>query len=164
MAGQSDPRGSHPLTHAHTNGYTNTHTHMDTPKTQQYIITSIGHSLFSFYLFINESTPYVSVCLIFITRCLGILIHLSIYHTIPYRRRRKSLKKFWRHKNEKWGEEEWERKSLKKRWIIPQFYDVTLSDFLCLQYLESVTKKSFHQSKQAVFIFIFLTIIIFINE
>ena len=59
MAGQSDPRGSHPLTHAHTNGYT-THTHtytlMDTPKTQQYIITSIGHSLSFFYIFKSEST------------------------------------------------------------------------------------------------------------
>ena len=25
---------------------------------------------------------------------------------------------------------EWKRKPLKKRWIIPHFYDVTLSDFL----------------------------------
>ena len=33
----------------------------------------------------------------------------------------------WRHKNEGWAEEEWERKPLKKRWIIPRprFYDVT---------------------------------------
>ena len=34
-------------------------------------------------------------------------------------------KNLWRHKNEGWGEEERERKPLKKRWIISHFYDVT---------------------------------------
>ena len=29
-------------------------------------------------------------------------------------------------------DEEWKRKPLKNRWIIPDFYDVTLSDFQCL--------------------------------
>ena len=43
-------------------------------------------------------------------------------------------KKFWCHKNEGWGEAKWERKLLKKRWIISHFYDVTLSDFLRLQH------------------------------
>ena len=30
-------------------------------------------------------------------------------------------------------DEEWERKPLEKRWIIPNFYDFTLSDFLPLR-------------------------------
>ena len=47
----------------------------------------------------------------------------SIHYVCEWR---KSLKKnFWRHKNKGWGEEEWERKPLKKGWIIPHFYDVT---------------------------------------
>ena len=31
----------------------------------------------------------------------------------------------WLHKNVGWGEEECERKPIKKRWIIPRSYDVT---------------------------------------
>ena len=51
-------------------------------------------------------------------------IHLKCYSATDWwkiRRRIKSLKKFWRHKNEGWGEKEWE-KTLKNRWIIPHFY------------------------------------------
>ena len=54
-------------------------------------------------------------------------------------------KKSWRHKNEGWGEEDWERKLLKRRWIIPHFYDVTLSNFLRLRYWTNDKLKTWGQ-------------------
>ena len=67
---------------------------------------------------------------------IALLITIGTRSSSTKKTKKVHQKKFWRHKNERLGEEEWERKLLKNRWIIPHFSDVTfwfLIDFLSMK-------------------------------
>ena len=52
------------------------------------------------------------------------VIFFALYEKRNLQKKTKKVSQL-RHKNEELGEEEWEIKPLKQRWIIPRFHDVT---------------------------------------
>ena len=68
---------------------------------------------------------------------IALLITIGTRSSSTKKTKKVHQKKFWRHKNERLGEEEWERKLLKNRWIIPHFCDVTFWFFDRLSFNEA---------------------------